>query len=165
MTGPLVDVCFEEEDFWPFDFEKKYAILYGGGTGKRTGCSMEFTGKCVAAALKMPEAETKNKRIRIAELEYTGRGILDALEEATGGSKWETEVRPLSDLTAQEEEDLRNNNMVRAYLDFVVRGDFDDSPSGYLPDGLSRFHNGDFKVSRKSLKQVIEEVVSLKSKA
>lgn len=164
VTATLIDTCFDEEDFWAFDFEKKHAILYGGGKGKRTGCSLEFTGKCVAAALKMPESQMKNERIRIAETEFTGREILDCLEAATGGEKWETEIQPLSDLTKQEEEDLQKGNMGRAYRDFVVRGDFDDSPSGYLPDGLQWGDGGESEITRKSLQRIVDEVVELKSK-
>ncbi|MDI1488502.1 MAG: hypothetical protein OHK93_007777 [Ramalina farinacea] len=164
VTGPLIDASFQEEDFWPFDFRKKRAILYGGGTGKRTGCSMQFTGTCVAAVLKMPESRTKNQRIRIAETELTGRQLLDCLEAATGGGKWETEIKPLSDLTKQEEEDLRNGDMGRAYTDSVVRGDFDDSPSGYLPDGLEWGNDREVEITRKSLQQIVEEVVRLESK-
>ena len=164
VTGPLIDASFQEEDFWPFDFEKKRAILYGGGKGKRTGCSMEFTARCVAAALKMPESQTKNMRVRIAETELTGRQLLDCLEAATGGGQWETEIKPLSDLTEQEEEDLRNGNMGKAYANFVVRGDFDDSPSGHLPDGLEWGNDGEVEITRKSLQQIVEEVVRLESK-
>ena len=89
---------------------------------------------------------------------------MDCLEAATGGGKWETEVKPLSELTKQEEEDLRNGNMGRAYTDFVVRGDFDDSPSGYLPDGLEWGNGGEVKITRKTLQRIVDDVVRLGSK-
>ena len=38
----------------------------------------------------MPEVETKNRRIRVAEVEYTGQDILGELERATG-KKWMVE--------------------------------------------------------------------------
>ena len=52
-----------------------------------TGVTTEFIAKCIGAVVTRPEDFPKNQRIRIAEVEFTGKRLLEAFEEVTG-EKW-----------------------------------------------------------------------------
>ena len=157
VPGPFVDYCLET-GFWPYDIKGKRATLYDGGEIKRTGCSLKFTGECVASALRMGEAETKNRRIRVSEVEYTGKKLLDALEKAEG-EKWTVEHKVSRDLLREEEQLMETGKPDEAYYAFVVRGNFDDSPAGLLIDGLEYCKDRDLKVPRRSLVDIVDETV------
>ncbi|KAL9129008.1 MAG: hypothetical protein Q9217_002442 [Psora testacea] len=158
VPGPFVDYCLETS-FWPFDVGRKAATIYDGGDTQRTGCSLRFTGECVATALQMPEAETRNRRIRVSEVYYSGKKIVEELERATD-AKWYLDERPLDDLNRKEDEELKKGNPEQAYFAFVVRNNFDDSPAGMLEDGFDSWRTGELKIDRRPLAVIVDEVVN-----
>jgi uncharacterized protein YbjT (DUF2867 family) len=83
VTNGLMDLLLTR-GMLGFDLKNQRAVLYDRGEAKTTGCTLEFVGRCVAAVVRMPEVETKKRRIRVAEVEYTGQDILGELERATG---------------------------------------------------------------------------------
>jgi hypothetical protein len=89
VTSGLMDLLLAR-GMLRFDLENQHAVLYDRGEAKATGCTSEFVGRCVAAVVRMPEVETKNRRIKVAEVEYTGQDILAELKRATG-KKWTVE--------------------------------------------------------------------------
>ncbi len=91
VTSGLIDLLLAR-GMLEFDLENRRAVLYDRGEAKATGCTLPFVGRCVAAVVRMPEVETKNRRIKVAEVEYTGRDVLAELERATG-KKWTVENR------------------------------------------------------------------------
>ena len=147
-----------ETGLWLFELMQRMAKMYGGGEIKRTGCSLKFLGECVAAALKMGETETRNRRIKVSEVYYTGQGLIEELERATD-EKCEAEKKPLRDLKRKEDEEMERGNMDKAYFAFVVRNDFDNGPAGLLEDGFDCCRDGALKVHRRSLAKIIDEVV------
>ena len=157
VPGPFVDYCLET-GFWPFDIEGKKATLYDGGEVRRTGCSLKFAGECVAAALSSGEVETKNERVRISEVEYTGKAILEVLEKETG-KEWKVEQKPSSDLLREEDDLIEKGNSTEAYFAFVVRGNFDQGSAGLLLNGFDRFKEQGLNVFRRSLVDVIKDVI------
>jgi tRNA G18 (ribose-2'-O)-methylase SpoU len=148
-----------------YDPKEKTATLFDGGNVPATGCSADFIAASVVAALKMPEEETKNKRIHIAEVKYTGRQILEALEEVTK-TKFEV-IQVTSELLSQKLEKAKEEGLVRetfvlpvVLLNFA-KVDGKDAPSGagLLEDGLSWNAGGFLTQKRKNLIEIAREIV------
>jgi hypothetical protein len=99
-------------------------VLYDRGEAKATGCTLEFVGRCVAAVVRMPEVETKNRRIRVAEVEYTGQDILGELERATG-KKWTVENGSTDEALEKGKEALARGDGRAAYLGYISKLNFD----------------------------------------
>ena len=156
VCGPLYDTLFGTV-FWRYDVKNRKAIEYGEGM-PGTGCSTEFVGQCVAAVLRMPEAETRNRRIRIAETKYTVKDVLKELETATG-AKWEVERKDLSALLVEEKKKLDEGDGWGAYVAWVVRLNLYETEASMFEDGLKWNEEGEYKVDRKSLAEIIEKEV------
>jgi hypothetical protein len=60
--------------------------LLDGGEKVMTGVTTEFVAKCIGAIVTTFEEPTRNQRVRIAEVRYTGKDLTKALEDATGES-------------------------------------------------------------------------------
>jgi uncharacterized protein YbjT (DUF2867 family) len=143
-----------ETGFLGFDLKKQEATLYDGGTAMATGCTMGFVAEAVGAVLRMPEAETRNRRIRIAEVRYSGKLLLGALEEKTG-SGWI--VRDVSTEQALEDgrKALERRDARAAYVGHVLKLNFDGSGVADFPEGLT-WGEG---LARKRLEEIVEEAL------
>ncbi|KKY21360.1 putative isoflavone reductase family protein [Phaeomoniella chlamydospora] len=162
----FIDYCLET-GWWGFNIKKQTVpTKLAQANSPRTGCTLDFTAEAVAMSLRMPPERTRNKRIHIAETTYTGKDILSALERVTSSSEWTitpdastqsstTETDPQPD----PQPDPQAQSSDAEYEDFVITKNFDDSPSGYLPDGLEWNKDGEFVIRRKTLDQIVEMII------
>lgn len=156
VTGPFVDFCIAS-GFWEFDFKTRRATLYGDEKAKGTGCSLRFTGECVVKVLQGDE-QTRNKRIRVAEMEYSGSEILDELERAAG-TEWVVERREAGELRKREMEESKMGDEMGEYITFVVKMNLVGSDAGRFDDGLLWESEGEDALKRKTLHEIVEEIV------
>ena len=144
VPGPYMDYCLST-GFWGYNVKARQAGRQAKSPNRRTGCSLRFVGECVAAiVLNIPEEQTKNRRIRIAEVEYSGQSLFSTFEFVTG-QRWTIIEKPL-----HEADD---------YEQFVIDMNFGDSPSGCLTDGLAWNKNGEYAVHRRKLKDIVVDVI------
>jgi nucleoside-diphosphate-sugar epimerase len=144
-----------------FDIPNKKAMLIDGGNVFATGSSSAFIAACIVAALKMPEEITKNKRIRIAEVKYTGRQILDVLEEVIGGEKF-TVVDVPHRVAEERYEEAKQKGSVRetfvlpvGILNFsAVDNNNNPCGAGLLEEGLMWNGGGFLSYRRKTLLEI-----------
>lgn len=114
------------------------------------------------AALKMPEEETKNKRIHIAEVKYTGRQIVEALEGATKEKFTITSVPNAvmkAKYKAAQEQGLVRETFVLpvGILNFSAADEQGNGcGAGLLEDGLSWNAGGFLDYKRKTLLEIAQ---------
>lgn len=101
-----------------FDLAQHAATLYDGGQHKVTACTVSFVAKAILTALRMPTEKTANKRLYVAEVEYSGEELLRTIELASGG-KWS--VTQLGTESAKENgmKLQAQGNMRGAYLNLA----------------------------------------------
>lgn len=157
VTGPFVEYCVMS-GFWEFDVKARRVTLYGDERAKGTGCTLRFTGECVARVLKMGEGETRNKRVRVGEVEYSGGMILDELEGVTG-TEWAVDRRDVGELGKREAEKREMGDEMGEYVTFVVRMNLVGSEAGRFEDGLLWESEGEDALQRKTLREIVEEIV------
>lgn len=145
--------------------DKLEATLFDSGDVPATGCSTDFIAACLVAALQMPEDQTKNKRIHIAEVKYTGRQILEALELETGSKFTVTRVSSSQlqqGLAQANEQGLAREKLILpvVILNFAAV-DENDKPygAGLLEDGLRWDGGGFLYQKRKTLAELAREVL------
>lgn len=139
-----------------FDLRRRKAVLYDHGTEGTCGSSVGFVAEAVVAALRMPEGEIRNRRVHAVEVEYSGREILRALEEVTG-EMWSVEEKGGEELVRRGTKALGDGRAREAYLDFIVKLNYDGEGAAMLGDGL-QFGEG-FGLKRRSLFEIVKEVV------
>ena len=106
----------------------------------------------------MPEVETKNRRIRVAEVEYTGQDILGELERATG-KKWTVENGSTDEALEKGKEALARGDGRAAYLGYISKLNFDGSGAAHFEEGLAWNSSGEYAVPRKSLREMVDDAV------
>ncbi len=84
--------------------------------------------------LGMEEGKTRNQRVRLCEIEYSGDRVLEAFEEKMGGG-WKVERKVLRELVEREEELMSKGLVVEAYELFVVRVNM-NGIAGELGEGM-----------------------------
>ncbi|MCJ1337825.1 hypothetical protein MMC09_003109 [Bachmanniomyces sp. S44760] len=159
VTGSLIDFCLTT-GFWGFDIRKRTATIYDDGKAVSTGSGLDFVGGCVVSMLKMPEGETKNKRIRISEVEYTGERLVEAFERVTG-QNWTVKHSSVTALNKEEKEAEKKGDIAEAYEKWVVAWDNDGNPSNRFEDGLKWNNKGEYKVPRQTLDELVTASVKL----
>ncbi|RAO73528.1 uncharacterized protein BHQ10_009540 [Talaromyces amestolkiae] len=148
-----------------YDLDKYSGILFDGGDVPATGCSSDFIAASVVAALRMPEELTRNKRIHIAEMRYTGRHILQALEVATDTKFSATYVSSefiQKKLTLAIDQGLEREIFVLpvVLLNFASTNEASKAcGAGYLETGLDWNAGGFLTQERKTLLEIAREVV------
>jgi uncharacterized protein YbjT (DUF2867 family) len=164
VSGIFVDLAMKGHH-GNYDVQNKTATLFDNGEVPATGCSADFIAANIVAALKMPEEATKNKRIYIAEVKYTGRQILEALEEVTG-TKFKVSNVPSAQLSLKlkeaEEMGLARQTFVLpvVLLNFAaVDGKSTPSGAGLLEDGLSWDAGRNLTQKRKTLIEIAQEAI------
>ena len=156
VPGPFLDLCIGS--FWGFDIKERRAVLYDEGKARGTGSTLEFTAECLVNVLRMPEEETRNRRFRIAEAEYTGQEILKDFERATE-TKWAVETKGPDKLEQEEEDKMRKEGVKGAYETWVVRMNLNGSAPTMLEDGLAWNKTGEFAIKRKTLREIVKNNV------
>lgn len=84
VPGAILDFWLSKAVEGLLDLESRRVMLYDGGEHQVTGCSTEFIARSVCAIVTNLEDETKNRRVRVAEVNFTGRRLLSILEKVTG---------------------------------------------------------------------------------
>ncbi len=158
VTSGLLDLLLASGMFG-FDVAHQRAVLYDRGKAQATGCTLAFVGRCVVAVVRMPEVETQNRGIQVAEVAYTGQALLGELERATG-QPWTVEHVSTDEALAQGKEALARGDGRAAYLRYIAKLNFDGSGVAHLAEGLAWNRSGAYAVSRKSLRETVAEAVS-----
>jgi uncharacterized protein YbjT (DUF2867 family) len=164
VSGMFVDLAMKGHH-GNYDVENKTATLFDNGEVPATGCSADFIAANIVAALKMPEEATKNKRIHIAEVKYTGRQILEALEEVMG-TKFKVMNVPSAQLSRKLKEAEETGSARETFvlpvvlLNFAaVDGNSTPSGAGLLEDGLSWNAGGFLTGKRKTLTEIARQAM------
>jgi uncharacterized protein YbjT (DUF2867 family) len=158
VPGGILDWWFENGDLG-VDRKRKKIILYDGGEKEVTGSTTDFIASCVGAVVRMDPEQTKNKRIRIAEVKYSGTKLLNAFEEVTG-EEWEVEEKS-TDLLLDEGRKAEAEGDRRAfYLSNILRLNFDGEGAAFFEEGLNF---GDGTVQRRTLTGIVKTAVFVKS--
>ena len=155
VTGGFLDHNIKSGMFG-IDIANRRARLFDHGRNKVTACTVRFVAEALVTALRMPEEERKNRRVHVAEVEYTGQELLRALESSTG-DKWS--VEEIDTYHAERKgRALRAEGDARsAYLNFVLSLSFNGCGSAVLSSGL-KFGQG-FPLERFNLEQIVEGIV------
>ncbi|MCJ1397083.1 hypothetical protein MMC11_000275 [Xylographa trunciseda] len=140
-----------QNGFSGFHIKERKATLLDGGKQMVTGCTLPFIAACVVRAITLRD-EVKNKRVKIAEVRYSGLEILHLLEEATSTT---FEVEDTS-----TEENLvkarKSGNMLQITIAVLKRLNYNGSGAAYFEDGLEW---GGKAIARKTLKEIVDEAV------
>lgn len=145
--------------FLGFDIPGRKVTLYDQGIHKATGVTLDFLARCIVSVLRMPKDVTKNKRIRVAETSYSGKEILNILEEVTG-EKFEVTL----ETTAELVEKAKDVNGRMFMVGFILALNFNGSGPGDLSDGLEWNSSGEFALSRKNLREIVTAVAESSKK-
>ena len=157
VTGGLIDWALDH-GFGGIGLNQRKLTLFDKGVNSCTACTTVFVAQAVSAIVQMPRAETRNQRIKIAEVQYTGLQLLDALEHATG-TQWA--VRHISATQALDDgrKALEQGDVRGAYVGHVLKLNFDGNGAADFPEGLSWNSTGDFRVTRKSLGDIVSNAL------
>jgi hypothetical protein len=149
-------------DFWVeypnpiIDTNAKTITLLDGGEKKMTGVTTEFVARCIGAIIAMPEESTNNQRIRIAEVEYTGKALLQTFEKVTN-EKWTVFDRSTDEILNGAVEAGGEGDMRGFYMGNIIKLNFDGEGPGYFEEGMKWL---DGAVKRQSLKEIVERSIS-----
>ena len=157
VTAGILDWWFENGNLG-LDIKGKKATLYDGGEKEVTGSTTEFIAQCVGFVILNPEL-TKNKRVRIAEVTYSGMKLLEAAEAVTG-EKWEVEVKSTEAVLQEGREAGSKGDRRGFYLGNILKLNFDGEGAGFFEDGLSF---GEGLVQRRSLENIVKTAVLAQS--
>jgi uncharacterized protein YbjT (DUF2867 family) len=155
VTGAFLDFWIEYPN--PVvNAKAKTTTLFDGGDKKMSGVTTGFVARCIAAIVTTSDESTKNRRIRIAEVEYTGKALMQTLETATG-ENW-TVVHKSTDEVLKDALEAGVNKDVRGfYIWNIIKLNFDGEGPGYFEEGMKSF---DGAVKRQSLTEIVESNIS-----
>lgn len=136
-----------------FNPKERKVTLIDGGDHPFTGCSLPFLADCIAAALQMPEDETKNKRIPVAEVRTTMKEIVKIYEKITGDSFTVDGITSKSLLDVRAES-LKDENFPMAAMYTHVVGAFNGQGAGDLREGLEFDGGGLLTVKKKTIEEL-----------
>jgi hypothetical protein len=154
VTGAILDWWFENGDLG-VDIRGRKVVLYDGGEKKATGVTTDFIAECVGAVVRMSAEATKNRRIRIAEVEYDGRELLRVFEEVSG-EKWDVEEKDTESLLEDGKKAGRRGDMRGFYVGHILRLNFDGEGAAFFEEGFK--HGGEF-VTRRTLKEIVKSAI------
>ena len=149
-------------DFWVeypnpiIDTNAKTITLLDGGEKKMTGVTTEFVARCIGAIVAMPEEFTNNQRIRIAEIEYTGKALLQTFEEVTN-EKWTVVDRSTDEILNGAVEAGGKGDKREFYMGNIIKLNFDGEGAGYFEEGTKWLEGA---VKRQSLTEIVERSIS-----
>jgi len=139
-----------------FNAANRTARLYDRGQHSATGCTIEFIAEAVTAALQLPDEQVANKRVEVAEVEYTGQDILRTLEQETG-EKWNVEYISTEEARKAGIQARVEGNMRAAYVNFVLALNFGGSGASQLLSGLN--FGKELGINRQTLASIVRDVV------
>ncbi|KAJ9658198.1 hypothetical protein H2201_007871 [Coniosporium apollinis] len=144
------------------DFPEKKARLFNKGEKGCTGCTLDFVGQCVVEIVRRwfdgseEEVESvRNRRVRVAEVRYTGHELLELAQDITG-ERFDVEQVSTDELFAQGKESLERGEIDAAIGGFISKLAWDGEGAANLEQGLA-FGLG--RIERKSLRLIVEEAV------
>ena len=121
-----------------------------------TGVTTRFVARCIGAIITMPGESTKNKRIRIAEFEYTGKALLQKFEEVTN-EKWTVVDRSTDEVLSGAMQAGEKGDVRGFYIGNIIKLNFDGEGAGYFEEGMKWL---DGAVQRQSLKEIVKRSIS-----
>jgi hypothetical protein len=154
VPGAILDWWFKNGDLG-VDMRRKKLTLYDGGEKEITGSTTDFIAHCVGAIVTMPPETTKNRRIRIPEVKYSGKEISGAFQEVAG-EKWEGEERSTDTLLDEGKKAGAKGDLRGFYLGHILALNFDGEGVAFFGEGLKL---GDGSVKRRSLREIVERFV------
>jgi len=143
--------------FLGFDIKSRTARLVDEGTHNATGCTKPFIAQAVLDMLRRPSNETKNKKIQIAEVRYSGAELLADLEEETG-AKWAVTNVNSTTLVELAERAAATGDSKVAMESLLHALNFGGSGAAYFPKALESELVGS-QYRRKTLKLIVKEAV------
>ncbi|KAJ9646330.1 hypothetical protein H2199_002379 [Coniosporium tulheliwenetii] len=170
ILGPKIDFArrLEREaekgdrGYAGLDFPEKKARLFNKGEKGCTGCTLDFVGQCVVEIVRRwfdgseEEVESvRNRRVRVAEVRYTGHELLELAQDITG-ERFDVEQVSTDELFAQGKESLERGEIDAAIGGFISKLAWDGEGAANLEQGLA-FGLG--RIERKSLRLIVEEAV------
>lgn len=150
IPAAIMDWWFENGNLG-VDFKAKKMTLYDGGEKEVTGCSADFIAQCVGAVVRMPPEATRNRRIHIAEVKYSGKLLSDVIKEVTG-EDWEVEEQSTNTVLEEGNKTGASGNTRGLYLGNILKLNFDGKGAAFFKDGL-KF--GNESVTRRTLKEIV----------
>jgi hypothetical protein len=140
-----------------FDLEGRKAVLYNGGTERCSGSSVQFVAEAVRVLLMLKDEEVKNRRVNAVEIEYTGKELLGVVKEVVGGT-WSVEHVAGEELVRRGTVASAEGKAREAYLNFIVKLNFDGEGAALLKDGLRFGEELEVCLKRHSLEDIVKEV-------
>lgn len=164
IPAAFLDYCLLEGHLG-INIEKRTATLYDTGTKVITGCSLRFVGDAVVAIalrhLSATDADpgpssVRNQRVRIAETFFTGRDLLDVVEECLGNVTGERRgERATFEVSTDSSADMLKQGRVIAYLNW---SEFSRA-STFTEDGLEFDEDGYLAFKRRTLRAICKEAI------
>ncbi|MCJ1395886.1 hypothetical protein MMC18_008772 [Xylographa bjoerkii] len=142
-----------QNGFGGFHIKERKATINDGGKHMLTGCTLRFVAAYVVRAIILRDV-VKNKRVRVAEVRYSGLKILHFLEEATSAA-FEVENKNTEENLIKARE---SGNMLQITYAVLMRLSYDGSGAAYFEDGLEW---GGKAMARKTLKEIVDESVKV----
>ncbi|KAL2810342.1 hypothetical protein BJX63DRAFT_423176 [Aspergillus granulosus] len=143
---------------FPINPVKKVAALHDGGDRLYTTTTLETVGKAVVGVLNHPE-ETKNRVVRIGEINTTLKEVLALSQEIVGSNGW-TITEP--DTTEAVEKALAQIKQgifsQETILPFIYKAVWGEGNGGYFEQTDNELL-GIRELDKSSLKQIIQRVV------
>lgn len=140
------------------NINRKKVTLYDGGEKDVTGCSVDFIAQCIGAVVRLAPETTKNRRIHIAEVKYSGKELSETVEEVTG-EKWEVEEKSTDTIWEEGKKAGARGDVRGFYLGNILKLNFDGEGAAFFEEGLAF---GDESVKRRNLKDIVERSFRLK---
>ncbi|KUJ08477.1 NAD(P)-binding protein [Mollisia scopiformis] len=151
VTGAFLDFWLSKAVKGIVDLDSHTVMLYDGGEHQVTGCTTDFIAQCVRAVVTMPEDATRNSRIRIAEVQFSGKQLLGILEEVTG-EQWTGVHKDTDALVTESLIALKGGDTRSFYVGQILKLGFDGEGSCYFEEGLT---HGEDEVQRLSLNDIV----------
>ncbi|KFY49826.1 hypothetical protein V495_00437 [Pseudogymnoascus sp. VKM F-4514 (FW-929)] len=146
-----------DNGFLGFDIPARKARLVDQGVHKATGCTKYFIALALLDMLLRPPGESENKKIHIAEVEYSGAALLKELEEETG-AKWDVTHVTSAELIEKAEQYRANGDLRMTAVSLIHLLNYGGSGAAYYPQALLAELVGP-KYQRKTLTQIVKEAV------
>ncbi|KAK6382740.1 hypothetical protein LTS17_003409 [Exophiala oligosperma] len=139
-----------------FDLAHQEAVLYDKGKHAATGCTVEFVANAIVASLLLPDDETRNRRIYVAEVEYSGLEVLEICQQVTG-NEWKVSDVSVQSVLEKGRQLQAQGNLRGAYLNYAVALNFNGCGAVDLKTGLD--FGRTLGLQRQSLESIIRHAI------
>ncbi|KAL7917177.1 hypothetical protein ACQKWADRAFT_307422 [Trichoderma austrokoningii] len=134
-TSMFLNVFLETALFGAYDIQGRKATWLMTAMLFFTACSTDFIAASVVAVLKLPEEDTKNKRIPIAEVRTTGNELVQIIEKVFE-IKMNIKYKSRNQIISERKIALEVGNTRAAYALTIAMLAGDGLGPGDLIDGL-----------------------------